>query len=71
MATKSSPCGRCVGLTRGETARQSSAECGFIKSVLRGAVGLEARCVNGSFNIRTRQGGCEQVEHGARTDATM
>eukprot|EP00966_Prymnesium_polylepis_P181202 4197037-Prymnesium_polylepis.2 len=29
MATKSGPCGRCVGLTRGETARQSSAECGF------------------------------------------
>eukprot|EP00966_Prymnesium_polylepis_P264650 6113653-Prymnesium_polylepis.1 len=26
-------------------------------------------CVNGSFNIRTRQGGCEQVGHGARTDA--
>eukprot|EP00966_Prymnesium_polylepis_P215671 4994245-Prymnesium_polylepis.1 len=29
MATKSGPCGRCVGPTRGETARQSSAECGF------------------------------------------
>eukprot|EP00966_Prymnesium_polylepis_P015769 364278-Prymnesium_polylepis.2 len=28
-------------------------------------------CMNGSFNIRTRQGGCEQVGHGARTDATM
>jgi hypothetical protein len=27
--------------------------------------------VNGSFNIRTRQGGCEQVGHGAQTDATM
>eukprot|EP00966_Prymnesium_polylepis_P284383 6569590-Prymnesium_polylepis.1 len=33
--------------------------------------GSEARCVNGSFNIRTRQGGYEQVRHGARTDATM
>ena len=32
---------------------------------------LICACVNGSFNIRTRQGGCEQVGHGARTDATM
>eukprot|EP00966_Prymnesium_polylepis_P168842 3903935-Prymnesium_polylepis.1 len=29
MATKSGPCGRCVGLARGETERQSSAECGI------------------------------------------
>mmetsp|Transcript_34512 Transcript_34512/g.90299 ORF Transcript_34512/g.90299 Transcript_34512/m.90299 type:complete len:226 (-) Transcript_34512:553-1230(-) len=27
--------------------------------------------VNGSYNIRTRHGGREQVGHGARTDATM
>eukprot|EP00966_Prymnesium_polylepis_P281574 6506018-Prymnesium_polylepis.1 len=24
---------------------------------------LIRRCLNGSFNIRTRQGGCEQVGH--------
>eukprot|EP00966_Prymnesium_polylepis_P028800 667680-Prymnesium_polylepis.1 len=27
--------------------------------------------MNGSFNIRTRQGGCGRVGYGARTDATM
>ncbi len=27
--------------------------------------------VNGSYNIRTRHGGREQVRHGTRTDATM
>jgi hypothetical protein len=30
-----------------------------------------AFCMNGSFNIRTRQDGSGRVGHGARTDATM